>query len=154
MKKRTLGLVAGVASLCAIGATFLASRAPQRAVATVKREDVRLTVTATGFLEAALAFEIGPPSVRDVWNYNLKWMVPDGSVVEKGGLVALEPQKPGPRRAHKLNGEVVNFLEDTRADTPHLGIAELVVAVEEQFGLSVHPRSIERAFARRKKKRR
>ncbi len=76
------------------------------------------------------------------------------SAFEQGGLVALEPQKPGPRRAHKLNEEVVNFLEDTRADTPHLGIAELVVAVEEQFGLSVHPRSIERALVRRKKKRR
>ena len=76
------------------------------------------------------------------------------SAFEQGGLVALQPQKPGPRRAHNLNEDVVNFLEDTRADTPQLGIAELVVAVEEQFGLSVHPRSIERALVRRKKKRR
>jgi transposase len=73
---------------------------------------------------------------------------------EQGGLAALQPQKPGPRRAHKLSEEVVNFLEDTRADMPHLGTGDLVVAIKERFDLSVHPRSIERALLRRKKKRR
>ena len=73
---------------------------------------------------------------------------------EQGGLAALQPQKPGPRRAHKLSEEVVNFLEDTRADMPHLGTGDLVVAIKKRFDLSVHPRSIERALLRRKKKRR
>jgi transposase len=76
------------------------------------------------------------------------------SVFEQGGLAALQPQKPGPRRAHKLSEEVVNFLEDTRADMPHLGAGDLVAAIKERFDLSVHPRSIERALLRRKKKRR
>jgi len=76
------------------------------------------------------------------------------SAFEQGGLVALQPKKPGPRRAHKLGEEVVDFIEDTRADTPHVGTGELVVAVKDRFGLSVHPRSIERALLRRKKKRR
>ena len=73
---------------------------------------------------------------------------------EQGGLAALRPQKPGPRRAHKLSEEVVDFLEEALADTPHRGTGELVVAVQEHFGLSVHPRSIERALVRREKKRR
>lgn len=75
------------------------------------------------------------------------------SAFEQGGLAALLPQRPGPRRAHKLSEEVVDFLEDTLADTPHLGFGELATAVAERFGLSVHPRSIGRALARRKKNR-
>jgi transposase len=76
------------------------------------------------------------------------------SAFERGGLVALLPQKSGPRRAHKLSEEVVDFLECTLADKPETEAGELVVAVQERFGLSVHPRSIERALRRREKKRR
>jgi hypothetical protein len=43
-------------------------------------------------------------------------------------------------------------LESILADTSHRGTADLVVGVQERFGLTVHPRSIERALARRKKK--
>lgn len=76
------------------------------------------------------------------------------SAFEQGGLAALRPQRPGPRRAHKLSEEVVDFLEGVLADTPHLGASELVVAVQERFGLSVHPRSVKRALLRREKKHR
>lgn len=76
------------------------------------------------------------------------------SAFARGGLAALLPQRPGPQRAHKLSEKVVDFLEGTLADTPDLGAGELVVAVEERFGLSVHPRSVERALVRRKKNRR
>ncbi len=76
------------------------------------------------------------------------------SAFEQGGLAALLPQRPGPRRAHKLSDEVVDFLEGALADTPHLGAGELVTAVEKRFGLSVHPRSVARALVRRKKNRR
>ena len=47
------------------------------------------------------------------------------SAFERGGLAALRPQRPGPRRAHKLSDEVVDFLEELLADTPHLGAGEL-----------------------------
>ena len=40
------------------------------------------------------------------------------------------------------------------AATLHLRAGELVVAVQERFGLSVHPRSVKRALGRREKKRR
>jgi transposase len=76
------------------------------------------------------------------------------SAFERGGLAALRPQRPGPRRAHKLSEEVVDFLESALADTPHLGVGELALAVHERFGLSVHPRSVKRALLRREKKRR
>jgi transposase len=69
----------------------------------------------------------------------------------RGGLGALVPQKRGPRRAHKLSQNVVAFIERTIAADP---AADLVAAVHKEFGISVHRRSIERALARTKKKRR
>jgi transposase len=69
----------------------------------------------------------------------------------RGGLGALVPQKRGPRRAHKLSQKVVAFVERTMAADPE---ADLVAAVQQAFGISVHRRSIERALARAKKKRR
>jgi transposase len=72
---------------------------------------------------------------------------------EEGGLPALLPRRPGPRRAHKLSAEVVRVLREALAEEPELGPKELVRLVEERFGVSVHRRSIERALARQEKKR-
>jgi transposase len=69
-----------------------------------------------------------------------------------GGLGGLLPKKPGPRRSHKLSTEVVEFLEQLRSEDPSLRPAELGERVLERFGSKVHPRSVERALARQKKK--
>jgi len=66
-----------------------------------------------------------------------------------GGLPALVPAKPGPRGAHKLTEEVVDHLETLRAADPALRAGELAAAVADRFGVRVHPRSVERALARR-----
>jgi len=66
-----------------------------------------------------------------------------------GGLPALVPAKPGPRGAHKLTDEVVDHLETLRAADPTVRAGELAAAVAERFGVRVHPRSVERALARR-----
>ena len=71
---------------------------------------------------------------------------------DEGGMPALLPKKPGPRRAHKLSEDVVAALREALAAEPGLSPPELVQLVEERFGLSVHRRSIERALARSKKK--
>jgi len=70
-----------------------------------------------------------------------------------GGLAALVPKKPGPRRAHKLSPEVMDFLHRERAEDPSLRAPELARRVRARFGRTVHPRSVERALARREKKR-
>jgi hypothetical protein len=62
------------------------------------------------------------------------------------------PKKPGPRRAHKLSAEVVDFLQQQRAEDAALRPAELARRVRARFGRRVHPRSVERALARREKK--
>jgi transposase len=72
---------------------------------------------------------------------------------EQGGLTALLPKKPGPRRAHKLSAEVVAALQEALAEQPKLRPEDLVRLVKKRFGISVHRRSIERALARQEKKR-
>lgn len=74
------------------------------------------------------------------------------AVLERGGLAALVPQKPGPRRAHKLGAEVVAFLQNLRSEDPSLPPPELARRVRKRFGRTVHPRSVERALARQEKK--
>jgi transposase len=74
------------------------------------------------------------------------------AALERGGLAALVPKRPGPRHSHKLSEEVVDFLEHERSEDPSLRPPELTSRVHQRFGLKVHPRSIERALARRKKK--
>ncbi len=54
----------------------------------VTRQDFRVLVEAGGSLEAAVYYEMGPPSVKDFWNYNLTWLIPEGAKVTKGQVVA------------------------------------------------------------------
>jgi transposase len=73
------------------------------------------------------------------------------AAIDNGGLAALVPARPGPRRAHKLSEEVVAYVRQRREADPSLRSADLVGLIEARFGLRVHPRSIERALARRPK---
>jgi len=75
------------------------------------------------------------------------------SAFEAGGLSGLLPRRRGPKGRHKLRREVMDFLEREMASDPSLRGRALSQRVEERFGLRVHPRSIERALARRQKKR-
>ena len=72
---------------------------------------------------------------------------------EAGGLPGLLPDRPGPRRPHKLSDEVVEALQEARSEQPVLSAGELVELVRARFGISVHRRSIDRALARGKKRR-
>jgi transposase len=70
------------------------------------------------------------------------------AAVDAHGLAGLVPARPGPRRAHKLTDEVVGFARQACEDDPALRSADLVELIAERFGVSVHPRSVERALAR------
>jgi transposase len=73
---------------------------------------------------------------------------------DAGGLPALLPKKPGPRRAHKLSEEIVEALRQMQDQASDMNTSALAEQVRERFGVSVHPRSIKRALARQEKKRR
>ncbi|MDP2349909.1 MAG: helix-turn-helix domain-containing protein [Chloroflexota bacterium] len=69
----------------------------------------------------------------------------------QAGLPGLVPERPGPRRAHKLSDPVVDVLAASLAAEPGLTSADLARVAQERFGLVVHRRSVERALARRKR---
>ena len=70
------------------------------------------------------------------------------AAVDRDGLGALVPAKPGPRRAHKLTDEVIGYAQRLRETDPGIGSARLADAIAAKFAIRVHPRSVERALAR------
>jgi transposase len=68
---------------------------------------------------------------------------------EQAGIAGLLPQPTGPRHAHKLTEEI---LTQIRPLAKILSPAQLVQWLQEQHHLTVHPRSIERALARKAQK--
>ena len=70
------------------------------------------------------------------------------TALDAGGLPALVPARPGPRGAHKLTDQVCAFCEQQLAASPGLRAKDLAGLIEENFGVRVHPRSVERALAR------
>jgi len=74
------------------------------------------------------------------------------AVFEAAGVPGLLPQRPGPKRAHKLSDEVIDRLEEALSADPSLSSTRLAALLEEERGLRVHPRSVERALARRRKR--
>jgi transposase len=73
---------------------------------------------------------------------------------ERGGLAGLIPKKRGPKGSHKLTDTVLDFIEPILSEQPSLQWAVLTERLESRFGLRVHPRSVERALARRRAERR
>lgn len=71
---------------------------------------------------------------------------------EQHGFAGLLPRKRGPRGGHKVTDEVIDFLNERRAAEPDLDASSLAVLVEARFDRTVHPRTIERALARKKKR--
>lgn len=68
------------------------------------------------------------------------------------GLPGLIPQRPGPRHAHKLSDTIIDFLVQQQLRDPMLRAPALAELLRTQFDLAAHPRSIERALERRRKK--
>jgi len=70
------------------------------------------------------------------------------AAIDSGGLAALVPARPGPRRAHKLTDEVVAFARQELEADATLRSIDLAERIEDRFGIRVHPRSVERALVR------
>ena len=73
---------------------------------------------------------------------------------EQEGLLGLVPKKRGPRGPHKLTGDVMEYVLSERKSEPRPSAVELSRRVKQQFGLVVHPRTIEKALRLQEKKRR
>jgi transposase len=109
-----------------------------RDVVQVKYEMVRrVRIDGAAVSRSVAAFGFSRPSFYEA-----------AAALESGGLAALVPARPGPRRAHKLTDEVVDFARQQLEADPSLRSADLAQAIAERFGTRVHPRSVERALAR------
>ena len=75
------------------------------------------------------------------------------SAFGQDGLAGLVPHKRGPKRAHKLTEDVLTFIHETRQQDPAVRYGELARLIHQRFGITVHPRSIERGWLRHQKKR-
>ena len=71
---------------------------------------------------------------------------------DQHGLAGLMPHHRGPRHAHKLTEEVMAFISACKNKKTSLQATDLAIRIKQHFGLSVHPRSIERALQRQLKK--
>jgi transposase len=70
----------------------------------------------------------------------------------RAGLAGLLPQRRGPKQGHKLDAQVIAFAQARLSEDATLRARELVALIEAELGGRVHPRSIERALARKKKR--
>jgi transposase len=73
------------------------------------------------------------------------------AALESSGLEGLVPARPGPRAGHKLTGQILAWAGEQLAADPGLRPGQLAGPIEEAFGVRVHPRSVERALARRER---
>lgn len=71
---------------------------------------------------------------------------------ERDGIAGLLPQPRGPKTAHKLTPQVMQIVESHHRGGGPLQAREMARLVHAQLGIEVHPRSIERAVARKKKR--
>jgi transposase len=69
---------------------------------------------------------------------------------EEAGIAGLAPKKRGPRGPHKIQSEVFAFLRTRLVPGEPIRARELARLIQEQFGLDVHPRTIERAVSGKK----
>jgi transposase len=75
------------------------------------------------------------------------------ALFDSQGIPALIPKRRGPRHPHKCTDEVLDFAANWKDEHPADPMQRVAEAIQERFGLSINPRSIDRALARRKKKR-
>ena len=108
----------------------------------VKYEMVRkVRAGGSAVTEAAAAFGYSRPAYYAA-----------AAALESAGLEGLVPAKPGPRGGHKLTSEILAWAEQQLAADPGLRPASLAEPIAAEFGMRVHPRSVERALARRRER--
>lgn len=97
----------------------------------------------------------GQPVARtaDAFGFSRPTFYQTQAAFKQQGIAGLVPRKRGPHGAHKLDDAVMAFVGVLRAADPALGVQALLPRIADRFGIQVHPRSLERALRREKKRR-
>jgi transposase len=107
----------------------------------VKYEMIRLVeVDRQSVTEAAKTFGFSRPSFYQAQ-----------AAFQDSGVAGLLPHKRGPQSGHKLTPDLMMFVTELRTADPHVSSSQLASRIAERFGVSVHPRSIDRQLRRQKK---
>lgn len=111
-----------------------------RDVVQVKYEMLRrVSVENTSVTDAAHEYGVSRPTY-----YQAK------ANLEEAGIAGLAPKKRGPRGPHKIQGEILAFLKKQLVPGEPIRARELATLVRQEFGVDVHPRTIERAVRGKK----
>lgn len=68
----------------------------------------------------------------------------------EAGIAGLVPKKRGPRGPHKIHRNILAFLEQQVISGQPIRARKLAKLVQQEFGLDIHPRTIERALSGKK----
>ena len=66
--------------------------------------------------------------------------------LQRQGLEGLLPHKRGPKAAHKLTGQVLQYLQEQAQAQPGVEAQELARRVRQRFAVKLHPRTIQKAL--------
>src|ERR1700683_2689948 len=69
---------------------------------------------------------------------------------DEAGVAGLVPKKRGPRGPHKLQGEILAFAEKQVVAGEPIRARELANLIRQEFSVTIHPRTIERALRGKK----
>ena len=72
---------------------------------------------------------------------------------KKYGIEGMLPRKRGPKKAHKLTPEVMDFINEKTTQNPNMSKKDLVNILETDKGIKIHKRTIEKNLSSGKKKR-
>ncbi len=86
-RRRALLLLLPLAVLTIAGAFWPLDPEKGDEVVEVARGDLVLTVEVEGTLKAVDAYLLGPPGVREIWNYQISFLAPEGEEVPAGAPV-------------------------------------------------------------------
>ncbi len=102
----------------------------------------RHSVEGVSIVDVAAKFGVSRPTVYQAQ-----------AAFQQAGLSGLLPKHRGPKEGHKLSADVIEYVRILRAAEPTLTTVACVQAVQKEFGITVHRRSLERALAGKKKPR-
>lgn len=71
------------------------------------------------------------------------------TAVNAGGIAALIPQKPGPRKAYKLTDKGCEFIDSYISEYPDANAHQANRALYEATGISVHDRTVMRYLSKK-----
>jgi transposase len=71
---------------------------------------------------------------------------------EQQGLDGLLPHKRGPKAAHKVTAQILQYLQEQAAAEPAVKAGELARRVRQRYTVQLHPRTIQKALKAKAKR--